>query len=43
MKYVNLGKTGIMVSEYSFGTMTFGQEADRKESEAMINLCIDKE
>ena len=28
MEYVNLGKTGIKVSQLCFGTMTFGAEAD---------------
>jgi aryl-alcohol dehydrogenase-like predicted oxidoreductase len=42
MKYNYLGKTGLQVSEYSFGVMTFGKEADEKESEKMFNMCLDK-
>jgi aryl-alcohol dehydrogenase-like predicted oxidoreductase len=42
MKYNYLGKTGVKVSEYSFGVMTFGKEADEKESEKLFNMCLDK-
>ena len=39
MKYVNLGTTGIKVSELCLGTMTFGKEADRRTSEAIYRRC----
>ena len=39
MKYVNLGTTGLKVSELCLGTMTFGREADRKASEAIYRRC----
>jgi len=39
MKYVNLGTTGLMVSELCLGTMTFGKEADRRTSEAIYRRC----
>jgi aryl-alcohol dehydrogenase-like predicted oxidoreductase len=39
MKYKLLGKTGVLVSELCFGTMTFGSEADEAESTQMFNQC----
>ena len=39
MKYKLLGKTGVLVSELCFGTMTFGSEADETESTQMFNQC----
>jgi len=39
MEYRFLGKTGIKVSKLCLGTMTFGGDADEKESEAMFNYC----
>jgi aryl-alcohol dehydrogenase-like predicted oxidoreductase len=39
MKYVNLGTTGVQVSELCLGTMTFGQEADRQTSAAIYQRC----
>ena len=39
MKYVNLGTTGLKVSELCLGTMTFGKEADRRTSEAIYRRC----
>ena len=39
MKYVNLGTTGVQVSELCMGTMTFGQEADRRSSTAIYRRC----
>ncbi len=42
MKYNYLGNTGIKVSEYSFGVMTFGNEADEAESRKMFDFCLDK-
>ena len=39
MKYVNLGTTGVQVSELCLGTMTFGKEADRQTSRAIYRRC----
>lgn len=39
MKYVNLGTTGLQVSELCLGTMTFGKEADRQTSAAIYRRC----
>ena len=39
MKYVNLGKTGVQVSQLCFGTMSFGAEADEKMSGKMFHRC----
>lgn len=39
MKYVNLGKTGVKVSQLCFGTMSFGAEADEEMSGLMFNRC----
>lgn len=33
MKYAVLGRTGVLVSELCMGTMSFGNEADAKESD----------
>lgn len=41
MNYKVLGKTGVLVSELCFGTMTFGSEADEVESALMFNRCRD--
>ncbi|MFP5223221.1 MAG: aldo/keto reductase [Acidobacteriota bacterium] len=41
MQYKVLGKTGVLVSELCFGTMTFGKEADEAESGRMFNACRD--
>ena len=41
MKYRYLGNTGTQVSALCMGTMTFGKEADKAESEAMFNCCRD--
>lgn len=41
MKYNVLGKTGVLVSELCFGTMTFGSEADETESARMFHACRD--
>jgi len=41
MNYNTLGKTGVLVSELCFGTMTFGSEADEVESALMFNRCRD--
>lgn len=39
MKYKAFGKTGLQVSALSFGTMTFGNEADETTSAALYNRC----
>jgi aryl-alcohol dehydrogenase-like predicted oxidoreductase len=36
MEYKLLGRTGVKVSRLCLGTMTFGREADERESEAMF-------
>jgi len=45
MKYKPLGKSGLMVSELSLGTMVFGEESGRSTDEAaalkMINHFLD--
>ena len=42
MKYVNLGNTGLKVSELCLGTMTFGRESDKITSKKVYKLCRDK-
>jgi aryl-alcohol dehydrogenase-like predicted oxidoreductase len=39
MKYVDLGTTGLTVSQLCLGTMTFGKEADRQASAAIYRRC----
>ena len=39
MQYVNLGRTGVKVSELCFGTMSFGDIADEAMSEKMYRRC----
>ena len=39
MKYKILGKTGIEVSELCLGTMSFGGQADKKESAKIFKQC----
>lgn len=41
MRYKQLGTTGLQVSNISFGTMTFGNEATKNESMKMFNLAKD--
>ncbi len=41
MEYVTLGKTGVQVSRLCFGTMSFGGDADERESAAMFHHCRD--
>lgn len=41
MKYKQLGKTGLLVSEICFGTMTFRAEANKNESIKMFNIAKD--
>ncbi|NSW77038.1 MAG: aldo/keto reductase [Candidatus Atribacteria bacterium] len=42
MRYLNLGKSGLLVSEVSLGTMTFGREASEEESVRMLNLYLER-
>jgi len=42
MEYKLLGRTGVKVSRLCLGTMTFGKEADERESEAMFNYAREK-
>jgi aryl-alcohol dehydrogenase-like predicted oxidoreductase len=39
MKYLNLGKTGVKVSQLCFGTMSFGKDADEEMSGKMFRAC----
>lgn len=39
MKYTTLGRTGVLVSELCFGTMTFGGETDASEARLIFNKC----
>ncbi len=39
MKYVDLGTTGLKVSQLCLGTMTFGKEADREASATIYRRC----
>jgi len=41
MKYRKMGRTGLMVSEISLGTMSFGNQIDEAESIKLINWAID--
>ena len=41
MKYRNLGKSGLKVSEICLGTMTFGNQIDEVESTRLIRWAID--
>ena len=41
MKYKNLGRTGVKVSQLCMGTMSFGGIADKSMSKTMFNQCID--
>ncbi|MFW6189644.1 MAG: aldo/keto reductase [Planctomycetota bacterium] len=41
MEYVNLGRSGLKVSELCMGTMTFGGQADEEESAEMVRMCLD--
>lgn len=41
MEYKYLGKTGVKVSTLCFGTMSFGGDADEKESAKMFRRCRD--
>ena len=39
MNYLPLGRSGVLVSELCFGTMSFGGDADREESSRMYSAC----
>lgn len=41
MKTNFVANTGIQVSEYSFGTMTFGKETDAAEAQRLVNRCLE--
>ena len=41
MKYNNLGRTGVKVSELCFGTMSFGSDAGKAEAAEMYKACRD--
>jgi aryl-alcohol dehydrogenase-like predicted oxidoreductase len=41
MKYVDLGRTGVRVSELCMGTMTFGAQADEEMSGKIFARCLD--
>lgn len=41
MKRRRLGKTGLVVSEICLGTMTFGNQADERTSQAILNRAHD--
>lgn len=41
MRYVNLGKSGLLVSEVSMRTMTFGRETSEEESVKILNLYLE--
>ena len=42
MEYRPLGRTGVQVSRLCFGTMSFGGDAERDESERMYRACRDR-
>ena len=42
MKTVNLGRSGLCVSEVCLGTMTFAREADEKESFAIADYFVEQ-
>jgi aryl-alcohol dehydrogenase-like predicted oxidoreductase len=41
MKYRNLGRTGLKVSEICLGAMTFGHTTDEAEATAIVNAAFD--
>jgi aryl-alcohol dehydrogenase-like predicted oxidoreductase len=41
MEYRTLSKTGLKVSRLSFGTMTFGSQADAATAGRMVDRCLD--
>ncbi|MCG3181270.1 MAG: Protein tas [Phycisphaerae bacterium] len=42
MKQVNLGRTGLKVSDVCLGTMTLGREADAATSEAILDCAFER-
>jgi aryl-alcohol dehydrogenase-like predicted oxidoreductase len=42
MEYVRLGKTGLLVSELTLGTLTFGNEADETASRAIMEHAFEQ-
>src|SRR2546428_9478073 len=36
-----LGRTGVLVSEFALGTMTFGQEADETSADALMDHYVE--
>jgi aryl-alcohol dehydrogenase-like predicted oxidoreductase len=42
MEYVRLGRTGLLVSEITLGTMTFGNEADEDTSRLLMDRAFDQ-
>ena len=41
MEYKNIGQSGLKVSEYCFGTMTFGKDTESDEASLMVDMAID--
>ncbi|MGQ9473347.1 MAG: aldo/keto reductase [Candidatus Caldatribacteriaceae bacterium] len=41
VRYLNLGKSGLLVSEVSLGTMTFGRETSEEESIRILNRYLE--
>ncbi len=41
MEYVNLGSSGLKVSRVCMGTMTFGDQANERQSGRMVEMCLD--
>ena len=42
MKYRNLGKSGLKLSELSFGSwVTFNKQVDHNSAEEMFGICLD--
>ncbi len=42
MKHINLGNTGVQVSELCLGTMYFGTKTDQQQSEQLLNFFTDQ-
>lgn len=41
MEYVQLGRTGLRISHFSLGTMSFGREADEPTSDRIMNRALE--
>ena len=41
MQYKRMGRTGLKVSEICLGTMTFGDQADLKESQRIVDVSAE--